>query len=409
MFVPTHPHDPAGGALARCVGDTETFLAEYWSRAPLYRQGDGATGFDDLLSLKDVDVILTSTMPRTPAFRLVKEGKQLDEGSYTTWAGVGGRSAYGAADPGRIYSLFDQGATLVLQALQRYWLPLAHFIRDLELTLTLPSQANAYITPPQSRGLAVHYDTHDVFVLQVSGRKHWDVYEPVIEAPLPSQEGIKGEPELPPPTLTVDLDPGDVLYMPRGWRHAATAQEAASAHLTIGVLNHTWYDVFQEVLYRARDNVAFRQTVPFGFAHDPGRFAGEISQQVASLMAWLDSVDSAEVATAISRRFWAARRPTLVGHLQQLASLDALSDDSAVRRRLGAICVLETGKAPGRLNVLLGDRELSMPESLEPVLRAVLDGEQIKVGELSDHLDDESRLVFVRRLIKEGLLEALED
>jgi len=50
-----------------------------------------------------------------------------------------------------------------------------------------------------------------------------------------------------------------------------------------------------------------------------------------------------------------------------------------------------------------------MPEALEPALRAVLDGEQIKIGELADLLDDESRLVFVRRLIKEGLLEALQD
>src|SRR5690242_20681579 len=181
------------GALARCVGDVDRFFSETWGKAPLLQRRRESNGFDDLLTLKDIDFILTTSWLRTPAFRLVQDGKPLDERSYTKWAGVGARGAHDTVDPGKVYSLFHAGATVVLQAMQRYWVPLARFIGDLEVMLTLPAQANAYITPPGSRGLAVHYDTHDVFVLQVSGRKTWQIYDPVIESPLPSQGSIEGE------------------------------------------------------------------------------------------------------------------------------------------------------------------------------------------------------------------------
>ena len=65
------------------------------------------------------------------------------------------------------------GATLVLQALHRTWPPLIRFGTELAAELGHPVQINAYITPPENQGFAAHYDTHDVFVLQVAGSKRW--------------------------------------------------------------------------------------------------------------------------------------------------------------------------------------------------------------------------------------------
>ncbi len=391
-------------ALARCVGDVDRFFAETWGKAPLLQRRGEPNGFDDLLTLSDVDVILTTTSLRTPAFRLVKDGKPLAESSYTKWAGVGGRRAYGAVDPGKVYSLFHDGATVVLQAMQWYWLPLARFIRDLEVTLTLPAQANAYITPPGSRGLAVHYDTHDVFVLQVSGSKTWQIYDPVIESPLPSQASIEGEATT--PVLETDLEPGDTLYIPRGWRHAATAQAAASAHMTIGVLNYAWYDVLQEVLLHAKDELAFRETVPVGYAQQGSGFAGDIAARLQTLRDWLQGVDVEEVAATLRRRFWAGRPPLLVGQMAQLGRLDEISDDSWVRRRTGSVCLLEPDEQTGRLRAILGDRDLVLPRELEATMRILLDDSAVQVKQLED-LDGESRVVLIRRLIREGLLECV--
>lgn len=370
------------GALARCVGDLDRFFSEVWARAPLLQRRRDSNGFDDLLTLADVDFILTTTWLRTPAFRLVKDGKPLDERAYTRWAGVGARGTHGSVDPGKVYSLFHGGATVVLQAMQRYWAPLARFIRDLEITLTLPAQANAYITPPGSRGLAVHYDTHDVFVLQVYGSKQWQIFEPVIESPLPSQHSIEGQ--ITTPVLEAELEPGDTLYIPRGWRHAATAQAAASAHMTIGVLNYSWYDVLQEVLLRAQDEIAFRETVPVGHARQGNGFADDIAGHLQTLRDWLQGVDVEEVAATLRRRFWAGRHPLLTGQMAQLERLDEISDDSLVRRRVGTVCLLEPDAQEGRLRAILGDRELLLPQELEASLRMLLDGSTAQVKQLED-------------------------
>ena len=105
-------------------------------------------------------------------------------------------------------------------------------------------QANAYVTPPQSQGFDDHYDVHDVFVLQVEGEKRWRIHAPVHEAPLRDQPWTdrrarrRRRGRAPEPLIDVVLRPGDCLYLPRGFLHAATALGAVSTHLTLGV--HTW-------------------------------------------------------------------------------------------------------------------------------------------------------------------------
>jgi Cupin superfamily protein len=108
---------------------------------------------------------------------------------------------------------------------------------------------------------------------------------------------------------------------------------------------------------------------------------------------------------AAADRFWSGRPPVLAGQLQQLLALDQVGDGTAVRRRAGAVCRLR--RRGDRLEVVLGDRRLLMPARLEPVMRAVLASDRLVVGDLAGVLDPPSRLVLVRRLVREGLLEAV--
>ena len=87
----------------------------------------------------------------------------------------------------KVLDRYADGATLVLQGLHRLWPPLIDFAGALSAELAAPVGVNAYATPPANRGFATHYDTHDVFVLQVAGRKRWRVHEPVVPDPLERQ------------------------------------------------------------------------------------------------------------------------------------------------------------------------------------------------------------------------------
>ena len=393
--------------LARCVGDVRSFLDRHWGRAPLHRQATappgGASGFDDLLSLGDVDRLVTSSFARTPAFRLVRDGKPIDTGRYTRTARLGGRAVSGVGDPRKVLEQLEAGATIVLQGLQRYWPPLTRFCRALELELTHPVQANAYITPKGARGLAVHYDTHDVFVLQVAGTKEWAVHPPVFVDPLASQPWSAHKAEAGPPCLSPKLNTGDSLYVPRGFLHSARAQQELSAHLTIGVLTANVQDVVREVVAATSDDPSFRRSLPAGFASDVDGLTQEVEATIEELRKWLDRVDAKAVAGKVARTFWSSRQPVLAGQLHQLLLVDQLTDASVLQRREGALCQLSADGPVLRL--LLGDRELRMPAVLETAVRRVSSGERFRLEELDDLLDGPSRLVLARRLVREGLLE----
>ncbi|MBA2438512.1 MAG: cupin [Acidimicrobiia bacterium] len=390
------------------VGDAARFLDHDWARRPHRLEHPDPGGFADLLSLTAVDHVLTTTAPRTPSFRLVKDGQPLAPGSYTRSGRVGGRPYDGAADVARLSAAVSDGATVVLQSLHRSWAPLARFCRDLELALTFPVQANAYLTPAGATALAPHHDTHDVFVLQVHGHKHWRVSEPVVEAPLPRHRSTRESAAAQPLLFEADLAPGDCLYLPRGYVHAASAQEGMSLHITIGVHVVTAHDVLTAVVARAGEHPAFRAPLPVGFAAPGGDKAllEAVEACVAEAQTWLRGVDAAPVAEGLRHRFWAQRLPLLEGQLLQVAALDRLDDAAVVRRRPQSICVpgADTGDGDS-LRLVLGDRQLVLPRTVEPAVRRLLDGTARPVSALADLLDAPSRLVLVRRLVREGVVE----
>jgi hypothetical protein len=331
---------------------------------------------------------------RSPAFRLVKGGKDLLLASYTRSTRTGGQRITGLADPVAIYREFEAGATIVLQGLHRHWLPLARFCRDLEIALGHPTQVNAYITPPGSQGLAVHRDEHDVFVLQVHGAKRWQVYEPGPELPPPG-----------PPLIEEELGRGDCLYIPRGFPHAASTQERASAHLTIGILSYTWADLLRDVTKKADAEPEFSRPLPIRFQNDSEGMRRATGDHLRSFAVWLEKQDAAEAVERITRRFFTGRRPILTGQLRQLEALESLGDASRVRRRPGAMCVIRPGGQ--EISVLIGDRELRMPGWVRPAVEELAEGPDVAIGDLRPHLDAESRMVLVRRLVREGLLEVV--
>src|SRR3954468_14273578 len=246
--TPTAPtpeplRDPAA-ALELLSGDAQTFLTKVWaSRTHLHHADPDA--LTALLTFDDVDLLLTGTAIRTPAVRIAKDGSVLPSSSYTRSATLAGQPLTGLLDPRKVFDLFDEGATVVLQGLHRYWPPLGALVADLELALGHPCQANAYLTPPGSQGFAVHKDSHDVFVFQTHGSKVWEVHpadKPAAGPAASPADDPGGGP------MTVVLEPGVSMYLPTGTPHAARAQDEASLHVTIGINALTWRHVLERAL-----------------------------------------------------------------------------------------------------------------------------------------------------------------
>jgi hypothetical protein len=332
--------------------------------------------------------MLTSGGLRHPGFRLVKAGEKLELRDYAAdlpWRPV---PFTATADVQRVLAEFENGATVVLQALHHTHPPLAAFCRGLEAELGHPAQANAYFTPRGSQGLPVHHDTHDVFCLQVSGEKRWLVYEPVFDLPLRDQRyseelGAPGR-----PVLDLVLRAGDTLYLPRGWLHEALTSDFDSLHLTIGVVAHTWLDAVRAALDDCAGDVEFRRSVP-----DDGVASADLLARLG------ERLEPEAVARRKRERLVRTRRSVLEGQLSELRALDELTAETLLERRPTVLFDLE-----GTALAFEGKRVV-VPEKAREELEAIATAERpFRAAELPGRLDDEGRLVLVSRLVREGFL-----
>lgn len=386
----------AGGSrprpLARCIGDADGFLLGTWGRRPTIHGGEDPLGFADLLTLDDVDRILSTTSLRTPAFRLVEAGEQIPETTYTRSGTTGSKPVAGMADPARVFELFRDGATIVFQGLHRYHEPVTRFCRELEVELGHPCQVNAYVTPAGAQGLELHDDPHDVFVLQAFGRKSWEIHT----AP--------GEDEREP--LRAEIGPGDCIYMPTGTPHAASTQRSLSGHLTVGVHVVAWRELVRAALDRIACDPSLDEPIPAGWPSDLDGLERALRERLLVASASLDALEAREIVDARFERFLSTRPPLIRGALVDQAALEGIADGSRLARRGGSICVIRI--RGNRLVLLLGDRRLEMPAWLEPAMRRVAATPSFVVGDLADVLPDPgARAVLARRLVREGLLRPL--
>ncbi|MEU1130006.1 cupin domain-containing protein [Streptomyces sp. NPDC005900] len=383
-----------GVLLTRLTGlRREEFARDVWARSALLIRR--ASDFSDLFCADAVDELISRRGLRTPFLRVAKDGSTLPESAFTSSGGAGATIA-DQVDDTALWRAFADGATLVLQALHRTWGPVTDFCSGLAAELGHPVQANAYVTPPQNRGFDDHYDVHDVFVLQIAGTKRWIIHEPVHPDPLRDQpwsdrraavaEAARGEPH-----IDTVLAPGDVLYLPRGWLHAARARGEVSIHLTLGV--HTWTrhalaeQLAQSALAALREDPWMRGTLPLGLDGPEAEIDGVRERLTAALA-------GADPAPLFHRARRAQARPAPLGPLAQLAAVRGLAPDTPVRLRPALAARLE-GR---RLTTRVG--RLDFPEAdLAPVAR-LLDGEVHTAGALG--------LRLAERLLRAGVLVPAE-
>ena len=337
---------------------------------------------------------------------MAKQGKVIAAREFTRSGGQGAGVADQVADD-KVLRLIADGATLVLQALHRNWPPLIRFGSTLAAELGHPVQINCYLTPPQNQGFAAHYDTHDVFVLQVAGHKRWAVHPPVLADPLPGQDWEQRRAAVAsraaePPLLDQVLRPGDALYLPRGFIHSAVAQGDTSIHLTVGVHPITRHSLLTHLLAEAAGEPELRASLPLG--GDPAneaQLAGPLRETLQAFARFAESGLLPKVATRLADELADAVRPEPIEPVAQLAALAALGPQDSFRLRPGLRPRLS--RTADAVLVRSIDSSISLPLPAESALKLALSGEPVCAGALPG-LDAEARLELIRRLVGAAVL-----
>ena len=424
------------------------FFAEYWQKSALMMKRDEADRYRGLLAAADArDVLAFADELPADAVEVIGKIKTHGTAGKKSEAASGEISSGATGDAANaLVQWFSRGATIRVKAIERFCQPLGEFCKNLEAELCFPVRANLYCTPGNSRGFDLHFDTHEVFVLQLCGKKRWHIFAPTVKLPLEfvpplpfenDREALRrvhgrseskrdvrdevAEDELGAPTLEALLEPGDCLYLPRGFVHQAAAEDEPSVHLTIGVHVFTWLDLLTVALGQAAGrNEAFRRALPLGIFSERTS-VGQASEQASELEKEFDELlkqfgseasfaeAMMEMAESFARRHRAGSRSgtsgdkhAAVGEIESVESVDGIAGETKLAGNGPLQFYLAVDGTMAGL--ACNGKELWLPVIFATALRFVTEQDEFRADEIPGLISDHGKLAFARQLLKDGFV-----
>jgi len=306
------------------------FMGRFYEREALVNIRGEPDRYADLLTLEILDHFINSADLREGMIDLTNHKNRISRDDYIDESGRVSRVT--------VAEEYLGGSTIVLPQLHDSIFKLGEFCRALEEVFSCHVQTNIYLTPSSSdgtgnQGFPIHYDNHDVFVMQVSGAKAWRLYGVPVETPFRGEQFQLGQHEPGPITREFTLNPGDCVYVPRGMMHDAENVGAEpSLHITVGMITKTWADLLLEsVSELALTSPDFRRSLPAGFA---GReFDREAARTVFEKLR-REIGDNASMDSAfdlLADNFVRGRRPNVAGVIS--AAVAGPQEGDRYRRR----------------------------------------------------------------------------
>jgi ribosomal protein L16 Arg81 hydroxylase len=235
----------------------DRFLSDYWNTSFLAAKGVPGR-FADLLSWDELNAILEQGQLSPPRLRLTHEGRAIEPFRYMS-PGVGGAPQLNS---GKLAACLSGGATLVLDRVEELAPKVRALAASFRDALHAGNYVNLYAGWHSQNGLDLHWDSQEIMVLQVAGRKRWQVYRPTRRNPLPDDMEAPPKPT-DAPVWDGMLEDGDMLYIPRGWWHVAFPVGEPSLHLTVATIPPHGMDLLQWLIGRLRRHEAVRADLPW--------------------------------------------------------------------------------------------------------------------------------------------------
>jgi len=380
----------------------DEFLTNFWGQT--FKHVPGAPDkFCHLLPWQTLNEALEQHRLDFPRIRLTRDGERLQPRSYISHSNSGRkRVAVPRLRYDKLTQELNSGATLVLDAVDELFESLRALAEALELFFHERIQINAYASWRTSRGFDLHWDDHDVFILQVTGRKHWKVHGMTLAYPL------AGDPKEPkptePPLWDHILETGDLLYIPRGFWHVAYPLNEPTLHLTVGVHNRAGLDLMRWLVNRLRSREIFRQDLP--------RFASRETIQ-AHLMQMREELLS-EWGDDILNRYFADLDESAISRPRlslACAPLDSLPAGDMLVRLL-APRPLDLKVESGVVRFSSQKKEWRLAVEAWPILRHLDQHRVCTVSELCEvaksEVDERRVRIFLKELLMNGLVAIVE-
>jgi len=366
----------------------QEFRTQYWEQKPLVVHRNDPDYYGDIFTLRDFD----ETVTHDPSYVKIANAPTQKVTQYKT-SMIKGLEA--------IVADMRAGCTLALDHMHKKNPNLALLCRTLGPEYGHPFQTNLYLTPPHGAGFTPHWDNHDVFILQVVGSKKWKIEKERRVVPAKNENmGLENR-DLRGELLSFTLNQGDYIYIPRGFVHAAESGPEASLHITLGV-THIFLEDFLEAVLKAaiRSDDRLRAGMPVGFMHEPHE---DLVKRVSAM--FQNMADEKFLNTVmtefkdkmvkwfpldVSGQVWDHFRPA------------PLAGGDIVGPRRGT--VYQTHVTDDSVRINFGTQSITFPAFLRPSLDFALKTPRYAVRDVAGELEDEEKVVFIERLIQDGLV-----
>ncbi|HUB00023.1 MAG TPA: cupin domain-containing protein [Terracidiphilus sp.] len=373
----------------------EVFFAEYYTEKALCIPGT-AGKFQGIFSYAELNRILNSGPIPLPTLKIARQGKPV-----------------AAGDAIAILDALQSGATLIIDKIDTYWRPLRDRINEWSEALGEPLQVNLYLSQPDMQGFLTHYDTHDVFILQIAGQKRWRIFEPTVQFPTWEQKDHdRSVPDT--PYMDVNLGPGNLLYVPRGHWHDATAHDETSMHLTVGINAPVAVDYLTWLSNELRSRALWRRNLfpPGSHTADAADRRRQIQARVSELEADLHATFAGEETLAAYESYCrASAKKSFAFDLP--AQLGAVADIGAraFYRLPGQQVWIDQDGGAGVVRVAVEDRLYTLDAAAGPLLQRIFSSNEFDFGELarvSPDLDTALIEDLLSRLVLDGVIHIRE-
>lgn len=278
----------------------EVFLRDYWTRQPLFVKGHA----DRLRALVEELGSLELTALLGQSQRLQIWGENHMQGPMLPVSLDRALDAY-----------YNRGATLYFHLCPQA--PARRWIAELEKDLGQPDLGAQFslFAVRAGHGSDLHYDRNENFTIQLRGtkcwqvRKNWFVQNPEenwhVGGPAPvycDPTQVPSEEALPDATRYV-LEPGSMLYVPRGYLHLVTAAQEDSLSCNLMFPTLLWGEALLYVL-RARllahETLRKSVTGAFGTAWNLAACLSELEESSALLRKCVEEMDAGTLARLIT-------------------------------------------------------------------------------------------------------------
>jgi len=385
-------------SFADVVGDEEDFFRTYFNKQVLYRPHAVTGDPRQILSIADMDDIVHQEGVRSSLSRMLGNGVPAIGDQLTTRLEMRreGTTIDDAVDAGKIYAHFRAGKTLIHGGLNLTRPNLRALARSMTDRFAAKSEVVAFLTAAGQRGGA-HSDPTDVYVVQLEGTKRWQIW------PTPPVRRVGDDKDyssatLPDPVLDLSLQPGDVLYIPYGTPHRASAEGSVSLHITVVAGPRTWahhlLTAVQDILHNGPE---FWDT-PYLDDTSPEEMTPKIEQLISRLR-MVDTAAALERAQRDGRAFRGVQQAAV---FQEMAAADGIDADTKLLAVEGAVTFHEVADGSAKVTIL--GNTLAMPQAAAAALRSASTAVPFPAGEFLPGADSRRALPVARQLLRLGAL-----